>query len=405
MYGWDRWRPVSVLPDDLIVFAWSAPMRELAAKVGISDVGLRKMLRGYGVTLPPQGHWNRAHAGRKVPPPPLAPPRRPGETGRVEIDRRIAAFVPAAEPMPSTGPFASREVPEDLAELRARELKAIGRAAVPRTLDGAHPALQTLIRKEADRRAKTAERSYYWENPRFDTPIWQRQLRLINAIFLALARRGHYGRLGEAEYEISPSAIIGDTRVVFAIEPPGKAKKVMRSGRMVPDPDLPASTRLQLRITDGSAYAGRTWQDTAEGKLESRVAEIAAELIVAGEARFRHRLREDEERAERERIEREAREEQEQIEREQKRLAHIRALNEKRVADLQRSGELLRLAADMRLLISEVRAAAQTRSDIDSATLQSWEAWARAEADRIDPILSGQFLDHLRPPDPDCPAA
>lgn len=401
MYGWERWHPVSVMPDELIAFAWSAPMRDLAAKVGISDVGLRKMLRGYGVVLPPQGHWNRVHAGRTVPLPPSAPPRRPGQTGRIDIDRRLAAHVPPAAPMSSAGPFASREVPEDLDELRVREQKAIGRAAVPRTLDGAHPGLQKLIRKEADRRTKAAEQRWYWDNARFDTPIWQRQLRLVNGIFLALGRRGHDGGLGEGDYDISPWAIIGDMRVDITIEPCGKARKVMRAGRMVPDPDLPAATPLQLRIAAGTSSTVTTWQDDGEGKLETRVAEIAAELIVAGEARFRRMLREDEERAERERLEREAREEQARLERERKRLVRLKELNDKRIADLGRSGELLRLAADVRALIGEVRTAVAGRDDIDAATLANWEAWARAEADRIDPILSGQFLDHLRPPDPD----
>lgn len=398
MYSWQRWHTVSVLPDDLIAFAWSAPMRELAVMVGISDVGLRKTLRGYGVVLPPQGHWNRVHAGRTVPPPPSAPPRRPGQTGRVEVDRRIAAHVPAAAPMSSAGPFASSEVTEDLDELRARELRAIGRAVVPRNLDGAHPGLQRLIRKEADRRKKAAEQRWYWDSPRFDKPIWQRQLRLLNGIFLALGRRGHDGRLGEGDYDISPWAIIGDMRVDITIEPVGKVRKVMRAGRMVPDPDLPASTPLQLGIVAGANVGRVIWQDDAEGKLEAKVVQIAAELIVAGEARLRRKLREDEERAERERLEREARDEQARLERERKRLARLRELNDQRIADLRRSGELLRLAADVRTLIGEVRAAVETRQDVDAATLESWEAWARAEADRIDPILSGQFLDHLRRP-------
>ncbi len=50
-------------------------MRELAARVGMSDVGLKKLLRSYGVSGLPQGHWNRVHAGRPVPAPPAAPAR------------------------------------------------------------------------------------------------------------------------------------------------------------------------------------------------------------------------------------------------------------------------------------------------------------------------------------------
>lgn len=60
---------VLVLPQDLQDFAWSAPMRDLAAKVGLSDVGLKKLLKANGVVTPPQGYWNRVHAGKPVPMP------------------------------------------------------------------------------------------------------------------------------------------------------------------------------------------------------------------------------------------------------------------------------------------------------------------------------------------------
>jgi hypothetical protein len=35
------------MPEDLIAYAWSAPMRDLAQKLNMSDVGLRKLLAGY----------------------------------------------------------------------------------------------------------------------------------------------------------------------------------------------------------------------------------------------------------------------------------------------------------------------------------------------------------------------
>ncbi|WP_287293181.1 hypothetical protein [Mesorhizobium sp.] len=53
----DVWQnDILVLPDDLIAFAWSAPMRDLAAKLELSDVGLKKLLTRCGVASPPQGY-------------------------------------------------------------------------------------------------------------------------------------------------------------------------------------------------------------------------------------------------------------------------------------------------------------------------------------------------------------
>lgn len=46
---------------------WSKPMREAAAEIGISDVGLKKVCVRHRVPVPPQGHWNKVHAGQKLP--------------------------------------------------------------------------------------------------------------------------------------------------------------------------------------------------------------------------------------------------------------------------------------------------------------------------------------------------
>ena len=51
------WRPDDflALPEDVTAFAWSAPMRQLAQTIGLSAVGLKKLLRGPGIVTPPQG--------------------------------------------------------------------------------------------------------------------------------------------------------------------------------------------------------------------------------------------------------------------------------------------------------------------------------------------------------------
>ncbi len=43
------------LLQELQDFAWLAPMRDLATKVGLSDVGLKKLLTSYRVVTHPQG--------------------------------------------------------------------------------------------------------------------------------------------------------------------------------------------------------------------------------------------------------------------------------------------------------------------------------------------------------------
>ncbi|HWH23223.1 MAG TPA: hypothetical protein VNT25_08075 [Allosphingosinicella sp.] len=75
------------------------------------------------------------------------------------------------------------------------------------------------------------------------------------------------------------------------IEVAGKHRTVRLHGYDRPPPDLPATTPLRVRIDpsrDGNA--AETWQDNTDGKLESKIGEIAASIIVAGEAKFRRSL-------------------------------------------------------------------------------------------------------------------
>lgn len=384
LYGYDD---IRVMPEDLRAFAWSAPMRDLAAKVGMSDVGLKKLLSARGVPIPPQGHWNKVKAGKPVPRCPKPPPRRPGETGRARLDRRFAEVLPIAEPMSSAGPFASPEVPEDLDLLYERELRAIGRAPVRKTLDRVHAGLSEILNKEERRREKAAGDRWAWDPPKFDGALDKRRLRVLSAIFMALSKRGHWGDAYERDGEIHATATIGDTRVGFDLEVAGPHKTVMVYGRQRPSPDLPAKTPLAVRIRPGwDGKIGDEWKDDKSGPVEAKIAEIAASLVVAGERSFRTGLREAEEFQEQQRLREEARRREEQ-----------EAWNRERLANLHRSGELLRQAEEIRELVARVREAVTSgATQVDPSTLSEWESWALAEADRTDPVKSGQVLSHLQ---------
>lgn len=192
------------LPDDVIAFAWSAPMRDLAAQIGITDVGLKKLLKGCGIATPPQGHWNRVLAGRKVGAPPPAPPRGPGESGRVRLDSRFRGRVPEAGAMSEHGPFASAAVPESLEALREQERRAIGKITVVRELDRPHRALAALVKRDAQRVQKDAQSDWWWDGPRWRGPMAQRQLKLLDALFRALSKWEHESwiRVGSGELQI-----------------------------------------------------------------------------------------------------------------------------------------------------------------------------------------------------------
>lgn len=59
---------------ELYVKVWAKPMTQLAAELGISDVGLAKACRRHAVPAPPRGYWAKLKAGQKPPQTPLPTP-------------------------------------------------------------------------------------------------------------------------------------------------------------------------------------------------------------------------------------------------------------------------------------------------------------------------------------------
>lgn len=111
--------------------------------------------------------------------------------GRIALDERFAKLLTPAPPLSSAGPFVSAAVPEDLEELHALELNAIGRVAPPRKLERVHCGLTPIFKQEERRRDKFAASGWLWDAPKFDSPFDQRRLRILNALFMTLSKRGH----------------------------------------------------------------------------------------------------------------------------------------------------------------------------------------------------------------------
>ena len=63
---------------------------------------------------------------------------------------------------------------------------------VPRDLEVHHPAVAKLLKKDDGKRERQRGLSCVssWDTPLYDTPIQKRRLRLLSAIFLALAKQG-----------------------------------------------------------------------------------------------------------------------------------------------------------------------------------------------------------------------
>lgn len=375
---------VRVSRAQLYDLAWSAPMRQLSAELGVSEHRLTTALRKHGIPLPQAGYWNKLQAGKPVQQTPL-PARKPGQDMLLLVHGALADRYREDQGRGENpeGPFATENVPEDLDQLRQDALKQIGKVSVPRKLERPHRVLQTLLRRDERRLDKIATSRFpKWElAPVFEPPEQQRKLRIADALMQVLTRLGHHCELwGE---EPGFRVTIGDHQVQVHIRHPGETSLAhRRHGDPFPAPPKePLHIELYPALPDGFP---RMWKDR-EVKLEAIVADIIAAIIAAGEARYRLSIRE--------RLKQQADMEAWREERRQEALAKR---NQERLAALHRSAELLRTAQDLRALIASVSAAIeQGRRDLDPAALAEWKQWAAEEADRIDPVMSGQVDEHL----------
>jgi hypothetical protein len=89
---------------------WTAPVAEVAERLGVSDVALAKLCRRAAIPTPGRGYWQRTEAGQPVDPTPLgmAPTSQQRELpkfSKIGAPGRIARGNAAPPPLRSGPPF------------------------------------------------------------------------------------------------------------------------------------------------------------------------------------------------------------------------------------------------------------------------------------------------------------
>jgi hypothetical protein len=177
--------------------------------------------------------------------------------------------------------------PDDIGVLRDRIRVDLGRVEMPSTWEGAHSEVRRLLRTDAGRQERQRRTSvkFPWEAPRFDSALGQRQLRILNAIFLCVVRAGGKGRVGGGD-RLEPSVVVHGSTVAFRLT--AVAPETRKSKREV-SASADRADRLQLSILN---VQGRnpeliSWEDGEGAPLEIRITEIAVELIATAEINYR----------------------------------------------------------------------------------------------------------------------
>lgn len=388
----------------LFDLVWSKPLRDIALTYGVSDVALAKVCRQHDLPLPGRGYWAKLKASKQMHTPSL-PPRGLGMHEYIRIGREVWLGREAddarviSENLPPAPEF-----PETLAELTKRVTRLVGKVVYVRDLGRTHGAIARLLNDDVKRLEKRSEAGYssYFDKPYFVSPYERRRLKLLNSIFLSLARL----EVSASVRGKNPSRFsirVGNTDIGFRLDAPTK-KNQHDEWRSVSDERRPASDPLQLSITwhlEIEEMMHLVWEDRRDAPIENFLTDIVVGLIVAGEMHYRaaERYRHAcavERRAEL--IEATRKQEEEAQRAENERLLRLETA---RMVKLFEDAMSLRLANDLRGYIDAVQKANGESGDpVPETEMAQWVAWASAQAERIDPVLNKSFLLPAEDPGP-----
>jgi hypothetical protein len=269
---------------------WSKPMRDAAGEIGISDVGLKKVCVRHRVPVPPQGYWNKVHAGQ-----------RPSKAIFRDVDdarlNRVEIAGSHYDPPP--------EVKKALAEAKARESEPDKKIDVPPV---APPTVPAAIRLAAAlKKSKHDDRGLaYAIDPklflvRVAATNVDRAVSLVEALLKAAADRSFAVTTGGKHLTM---VVDGESIVLGLKETTKRAAHVLtqeeidrqarrdraqqannwdlssRLYQRLPDWDYHATGQLFLEIEDRQRLNVRTrWSDTTTRRLEMMLNDVLAGLV------------------------------------------------------------------------------------------------------------------------------
>ncbi len=190
------------------------------------------------------------------------------------------------------------------------------------------------------------------------------------------------------------SVTVGSTNVPLVLDSISAAKQIERERQGYGFLARGAKDKMRLSIAHrwSGGTLGASWEDEQARPLERRLREIAAAIIVVGEQTVRdvalhaHQWR-IKRKAELEEAERKRRAEEERC-----RLERIAKAEKARIDHLIAQADALHRAQQIRAYVESVRNLNATSPyPVSPEELESWSGWALAQADRIDPVLSGAF--------------
>lgn len=371
--------------EQLHSMVWADPVRTVAAALGCSDASLKKACAAAGIPVPERSHWAKLRANKAVILRKL-PLREPGVSESVAVGKipYRSTWPPNPERDLAEPPPVEPTFPEAIEDVRTRVERAIPKAKIQRDLSASHHLIRHLVDEDEKRRTKPEGIPYRlrYSEPKFGSAFERRRLRILNSVFLGLAKAGYKGWISDEDAR-QIGVVIGGEQVSFTLDHP-KAK-ADREGRFRARATGIEPLRLAISGTELS------WTDTSQRPLEDCLSEIVVELILSGERQYRageirHYDYECKHRLEMEELLIERREEAERLDRE----SRLKAERGRRRFLLRMSRDLKR-ADEIRKLVAKVVEHFESADATQVEHVQAWASGALAVAARTDPIERIRF--------------
>lgn len=358
-------RTITYSRSDLFDLVWSTPILKLAKEVGVSDVALAKACRKVGIPLPGRGHWAKSEAKRPK------QPRMPKYAGNGSGDVTFTTLDPEAF------------------RLSRKAGDSVPRIAVPATIIDPDVLIAATI--------KAAEKADHYNGrivlPKkralavsVSPPVFDRAMLLLDTLIKACRQHDYSWKISSDGKTVIRC---GGHDIEITLHERLSKRELPRVRRERTYLDFGSATsffspqeyewtstnhltfKVENRVSDG---ARRTWADGNAIKLEAKLHEIVSGLPVVAQgidaleaerAAWRKKYDDDEAR----------RKERAQ------RAEATRLLREKLIASTSKWERAQRIRA----FCDQVEARTMDTPEADQGA--AWLSWARAQADKIDPLL------------------
>jgi hypothetical protein len=347
-------------------------------------VALAKRCRGANIPLPGLGYWAKKDAGKSVIQPEL-PPRGLGQSGSIEIGRGASyARSYTNEEILRLTLTPPKPFPDGFPEVMERAQQIVGKVRFSPSLAKPHPQVSRLLNDDDKRREKQKTDSFAasFYPPLFDSPFEKRRLRIMNCLFLTIARIGGgasvHGRDGH-ELQVT----IGDERLNIKLGP------LKPPPNSYPPKALPATEKMKLELGwyQPPPEVNTLWVDSDGQKLEDQLEEIVVNLVANAEWGYRYGLQRQYDYLVERKHELEECIRKKEEEKAKKQRALLEQVAKERLDKLIADTEAWRMASDIREYVDALISLWTHRADAKTlSNLETWARWAKEQADEIDPL-------------------